>query len=131
MVFLKTFSKGIYSQNWLQNLSLILRNLFLAEPILKTGSLNLFSMEPKLCYPGILKFRGLIITRREKSSYKIMIVAHTCFNNTAILERVRFVIYRREGRKGGGLKILKNHRRGGSPQDFLVKTGGNLYRERL
>ena len=34
-------------------------DFFLAEPIFKIGSQNLFSMEPTFRYREILKFRGL------------------------------------------------------------------------
>ena len=35
------------------------QDIFLVKPILKVGSLNLFSAEPTFCYREILKFRGL------------------------------------------------------------------------
>ena len=46
LVTLQTCSNGTYLQTRLPNLSLFLPNLFLAEPIFKIGSLNLFNMEP-------------------------------------------------------------------------------------
>ena len=46
-----------------------LRGPFLAgHPIFKTVSMNLFSTEPTFRYHGILKSRGLIIMRLQKSS---------------------------------------------------------------
>ena len=50
---------GNYLQNQLRNLSLILWNLFLAEPIFKKGSLKLFGTEPTFRYRKILKFQVL------------------------------------------------------------------------
>ena len=34
-------------------------SLFFAEPMIKLGSLSLFSTEPTFCYCELLKFRGL------------------------------------------------------------------------
>ena len=59
LVTLQTCSKGTYFRTRLPNLSLFLPNLFLAEPIFKIGSLNLFNMEPTFRYHKILKFQGL------------------------------------------------------------------------
>ena len=59
LVTLQTYSNGTYLRNRLPNLSLFLPNIFLAEPIFKIGSLNLFNMEPKFRYRKILKFRSL------------------------------------------------------------------------
>ena len=61
-VTLQPCINGSSLQNRIENLSLILRKLFLAEPIIKIGSLNLFSTEPMFRYRVILKFRGLAIS---------------------------------------------------------------------
>ena len=53
----KACSKGFYLRNRLKNALLILQNLYLAQPIFKIGSLNLFSTEPNFCYCEILKFQ--------------------------------------------------------------------------
>ena len=46
----KACSKGFYLRNRLKNALLILQNLYLAQPIFKIGSLNLFSTEPNYWY---------------------------------------------------------------------------------
>ena len=58
-VILQALSNETYLQNRLRTLSLVLWNLFLEEPILKIGSLKLFS-KPIFGYRKMLKFRGLL-----------------------------------------------------------------------
>ena len=53
------YSNEIYLQNLLRNLLVNLRNLFLVEPVLEKGFLDLFSTEPTSYYRKMLKFRGM------------------------------------------------------------------------
>ena len=56
-ITLQTYNNGVTEPLW--DLQLILRNLFLSEPIFKIVSLNLFSPETTFRYREILKFLGL------------------------------------------------------------------------
>ena len=83
------YSNRIYLQNWLRNLSLIVRNLFLAEFIFKIGSINLLSTEPTFLYRGILKFRGMVPCCCDIITASIVVwwviintLGETCFNFT-------------------------------------------------
>ena len=59
-VVLQACYNGSYLRNRLRNVLLILENLYLVEPIFKTGFLHLSYTEPTFRYGEILKFWGLI-----------------------------------------------------------------------
>ena len=74
-VILQALSNETYLQNRLRTLSLVFWNLFLEEPILKIGSLKLFS-KPIFGYRKMLKFRDLLYAYISVCSVCVCLCIH-------------------------------------------------------